>query len=169
MGLFDRMLTWRPGTAGGEAATRQVGAIPFTVLKGQVVFLLVTSRRTGRWIFPKGGLEADLAPWEVAAQEAFEEAGVEGTVERQPIGSYGTVKLQGFRRLPLLVEMYPLRIARQFDDWPEKRQRHRHFVLLGEARRLLAERRLVELATALDRRERQALTAQKPRAKSSAA
>jgi len=48
-------------------APRQSGAIPYKIVEGQVVFLIVTSRRTGRWIFPKGAPIEGLAPREVAA------------------------------------------------------------------------------------------------------
>jgi len=35
------------------------------------VFLLVTSRRTGRWIFPKGRLSEGMEPWQSAEREAY--------------------------------------------------------------------------------------------------
>jgi 8-oxo-dGTP pyrophosphatase MutT (NUDIX family) len=133
-------------------ATRQSGAIPYTVVEGRAVFLLVTSRRTGRWIFPKGSVIQGMTPWESAAQEAFEEAGVEGHVETVPIGAYRDLKTAGMRRLPIEVDLYPLRLLRQLDDWPEKHNRHRHWVILPEAKRLLSNPRMAELAALLDRR-----------------
>lgn len=133
-------------------AARQSGAVPYTVVKGQVVFLIVTSRRTGRWIFPKGAPIEDFEPWQVAALEALEEAGVEGEVETQPIGSYRTMKTLAIRRAVIEVDMYPLRVTRQLDDWQEKKYRHRHWVILPEAQRLLSEPRLAELAARLSRR-----------------
>jgi hypothetical protein len=42
--------------------------------------------------------------------------------------------------------MYPLEVAEQFDDWPEKGERRRHWATLAEARRLLSEPGLVALA-----------------------
>jgi 8-oxo-dGTP pyrophosphatase MutT (NUDIX family) len=131
---------------------RQAGAIPFTVVQGQVVFLIITSRRSGRWIFPKGAPIEGLSPWQVAMHEAAEEAGVEGDVYTQPIGSYRTMKTLGIRRAVIEVVMYPLRVTRQLDNWPEMKSRHRHWVILPEARRLLSEPRLAELASALSRR-----------------
>ena len=127
-------------------AARQSGAIPYTVVQGQAVFLIITSRRTGRWIFPKGAPIEGLTPWQVAAHEALEEAGVEGDIETTPIGSYRTVKTLGIGRRVIEVEMYPLRLTRQLDDWAEKGRRHRHWVILQEARRLLSEPKLAELA-----------------------
>lgn len=134
---------------------RQVGAIPYTVVGGQVVFLLVTSRRTGRWIFPKGAMEGDEPPWETATLEALEEAGVQGRAERVPVGSYRSTKKRGLRQHPIIVDMYPLRVEKQHDDWYEKGQRHRHWVVLAEAKRLLAEPGLAELAQVVSERESQ--------------
>ncbi|WMT92848.1 NUDIX domain-containing protein [Pelagibacterium sp. H642] len=71
-----------------EPAGPQYGAIPYTVVDGQLVVLLITSRGRGKWIFPKGGLMSGKTPWESAAHEAYEEAGVEGEIEEHPIGSY---------------------------------------------------------------------------------
>jgi 8-oxo-dGTP pyrophosphatase MutT (NUDIX family) len=163
-GLRRLASTWRDRfgfRADRRGAARQAGAIPYTVVQGQAVFLLITSRRTGRWIFPKGSLIDGLAPWEVAAHEAFEEAGVEGDVETRPIGSYQTLKTVGIARIPVEIDMFPLKLARQFEDWPEKGSRHRHWVILPEARRLLSEPGLVELVSVLNRRiltERQPAT-----------
>ena len=155
----DRLLL----RAGGPGASKQAGAIPYTVVKGQVVFLLVTSRGSGRWIFPKGEPIEGLAPWDVAAQEALEEAGIEGEVDRRPIGSYRTFKTMAFRRKIVDVEMYPLRVTRQFDDWPEKAHRHRHWAILPEAKRLLSDPLLAELAAKLSGRIRaQAQTQPQP-------
>jgi 8-oxo-dGTP pyrophosphatase MutT (NUDIX family) len=133
-------------------AARQAGAIPYAIVQGQVVFLLITSRRTGRWIFPKGAPIEGLEPWQVAAHEAFEEAGVEGEVDTRPIGSYRTMKTLAIRRAVIEVEMYPLRVIRQLDDWAERSNRHRHWVILAEAKRLLSEPRLTELAVRLSKR-----------------
>ncbi len=138
--------------AGGPAVSRQFGAIPYTVVKGQVVFLLVTSRGTGRWIFPKGDPMEGLAPSQVAAQEALEEAGIEGEVDPTPIGKYRAFKTLPFRRKVIEVELYPLRVTQQWDEWPEKGRRHRHWAILPEARRLLSDARVANLALRLNQR-----------------
>lgn len=133
-------------------AARQAGAIPYKVLEGQVAFLIVTSRRTGRWIFPKGAPIEGLSHSQVAAREAFEEAGVEGIVGEKPLGSYRTVKVKGVRRIGVVVDMYPLEVEIQHEIWPETGQRHRQWVLLSEASRLLSDARLVELASEVQER-----------------
>jgi hypothetical protein len=48
--------------------------------------------------------------------------------------------------------MYPLRMMQQLDEWREKGSRHRHWVILPEARRLLSDPVLAELATKLAHR-----------------
>lgn len=110
--LTDRMIV----RAREPEATRQSGAIPYTVVQGQTVFLIITSRRSGRWIFPKGAPIEGMTPWQVAAHEALEEAGVEGDVETVSIGSYRTMKTIGIRRAVIEVDMYPMRLTRQLDD-----------------------------------------------------
>ncbi len=135
-----------------DDAPRQSGAIPYRIVEGQVAFLIVTSRRTGRWIFPKGSPIEGLMPQEVAKREAFEEAGVEGVIDEAALGSYRTVKVKGVRRIAFEVDMYPLAVETQHESWPEIGQRHRHWVLLPEARRLLSETRLAEFAAELQER-----------------
>jgi len=144
----DRMLI----RAHAAEAVPQFGAIPYSVVQGQTVFLIITSRRSGRWIFPKGAPIEGMKPWEVAAHETFEEAGIEGEIESQPIGSYRTVKTSPIRRTVVEVAMYPLRMTRQLDEWPEKGNRHRHWVILPEAKRLLSDPALVEMAVKLAQR-----------------
>ncbi len=135
------------GSAGTPvAATQQFGAIPYRTVDGEIVFLMITSRRTRRWIFPKGGLIKGLLPAEIAAEEAFEEAGVRGTVGAKPAGHYHANKSGPAGGTRLLIEMFPLEIDEQFDDWPEKGERRRQWVTLAEARRQLSEPALVAMA-----------------------
>ena len=54
----------------------------------QLEIMLVTSRGTRRWIIPKGWPKRGMLPYDTAAKEAFEEAGVIGKVSKRPIGSY---------------------------------------------------------------------------------
>lgn len=134
-----------PGGASGSGQS-QFGAIPYRHVDGEIVFLIITSRGTGKWIFPKGGLIAGLSPTESAAQEAYEEAGVRGNIGALSVGSYRTLKTRSGVETLVPVQMYPLEVAEQLDDWPERGERRRHWVTLGEARRLLSEPGLVVLA-----------------------
>lgn len=127
-----------------SATARQVGALPYAFVEGRMALLLVTSRRSGRWIFPKGAIEPDMTAWESAALEAFEEAGVLGEIEQTPIGSYRAVTGAGTAGLTE-IDLYPLLVTQQLDLWKEKDQRLRHWVTIREARRLLAHRQLADL------------------------
>ena len=71
---------------------KQVAAVCYRIGKRGVQFLLVQTR-SGRWIFPKGGVEHGLTYAQSAALEAFEEAGVHGRIEEIPFTRY-------FRRRP---------------------------------------------------------------------
>ncbi len=139
--FLDRAsLRWRQ-----PSGVKQVGALPYAVVEGRVVFLLITSRRTGRWIVPKGSLIEGETAWRSAEIEALEEAGVEGIVEQTPIGTYRTIKKGSVTRQVVEVDLYPLLVTTQHDTWPEQDNRHRHWVLLREARRLLTDPDLADL------------------------
>ena len=135
-----------------ESAGPQYGAVPYTIVDGQLVVLLVTSRGRGKWIFPKGGLLTGLTPWESAAREAYEEAGVEGEIEHIPIASY-FLPVTEERPKPVEVKMFPLLVTSQRDDWEEKGQRYRHWAVFAEAKRLITHDGLADVALRLAQRE----------------
>jgi 8-oxo-dGTP pyrophosphatase MutT (NUDIX family) len=54
--------------------------------------LLVTTRQTKRWIIPKGWPIKGLKPAKSAAREAYEEAGVRGSVKTKAIGIFSYEK-----------------------------------------------------------------------------
>src|ERR1700733_5655545 len=70
-----------------SAVRQQVAAICYRTGTRGIEFLLVRTRG-GRWIFPKGGVEAGLRQAQSAALEAFEEAGVHGRIEEMPFARY---------------------------------------------------------------------------------
>ena len=75
----------------------QVAAVCYRIGSGGIKFLLVRTRR-GRWTFPKGGAEPGLTHAQVAALEAFEEAGVHGRIEEASFTRYIRRKGGGTRR-----------------------------------------------------------------------
>lgn len=96
--------------------------------KEKLEVLLVTSRETGRWIIPKGWPIKGLGPCETARQEAYEEAGVDGKVSDACAGIYSYTKLLGPQRetgVPCVVAVYPLRVSKLVDDFPEREERRR--------------------------------------------
>lgn len=125
---------------------RQVAALPFAKRKDGVKILLVTSRESGRLVLPKGWTEKGMKDWDAAAQEAFEEAGVKGSVARALIGSYNYTKIigPGFA-LACVVDVYPLEVKKLLKDWPEKSQRARLWLSPSEAAMRVAEPALAEM------------------------
>lgn len=145
-----------------EPAGPQFGALPYTIIEGQLVVLLITSRGRGKWIFPKGALIEGMTPWDTAAHEAYEEAGVTGEIEQTPIGSY-VLPVTEDRPKPVEVMMFPLRVTGQREDWEERGQRYRHWAVLHEARRLITHDGLADVAVALGHREMAAGRVQNPK------
>jgi 8-oxo-dGTP pyrophosphatase MutT (NUDIX family) len=66
----------------------QVAAVCYRVRSAGIEFLLVQTRGSGRWTFPKGSAEPGLTHAQAAALEAFEEAGVHGRMEETSFASY---------------------------------------------------------------------------------
>lgn len=112
--------------------------------------LLVTSRGTGRWILPKGWPMAGRSLAEAAAQEAWEEAGVRGTISDTEIGRYHYDKVQdrGFA-IPIEVRVFAMQIDELASDYPEAGQRKRRWYDPARAAELVAETGLKELLRAL--------------------
>ena len=131
---------------GRERRGRQCAALPFAWDKGELRVLLITSRETRRWVLPKGWMEKRLSAHALAAKEAFEEAGVVGEVERRPIGRYDYLKRGPRDRLTACsVRVFPLRVERLLDKWPERRQRRREWFSPAEAALAVEESGLVTL------------------------
>lgn len=135
-----------------EHAGPQYGALPYTIIDGQLTVLLITSRGRGKWIFPKGAQMEGKTPWESAALEAYEEAGVVGEIEETPIGSY-ILPVTDERPAPVEVKVFPMRVTEQRDDWKEMGQRFRHWAVLPEAKRLITHEGLADIAVKLAYRE----------------
>ena len=91
-----------------KAVGIQYAALPFRHSGRRLEILLITSRETRRWVIPKGWPVKGLAPQEAAALEAAEEAGLEGEIEANPIGSYRYLKhLKGGHTIPIQVIVFP--------------------------------------------------------------
>lgn len=118
----------------------QYGALCWRQGSEGVEVLLITSRDTGRWVIPKGWPMPGLAPEAAAAQEAWEEAGVEGQINPLCIGRYGYQKcLTVSSTVPCAVAVYGLRVAALAKSFPEVKERRRKWFPLQEAATLVAE------------------------------
>ena len=108
--------------------------------------MLITSRETRRWIIPKGRPEKKLLAWQVAAQEAYEEAGLIGQVSTKAIGSYASYKrLRSGEEVPCTVRVFLFKVERQLEDWPERTQRECRWMSPGEAALMASDPELVQL------------------------
>lgn len=131
----------------GKSRRKQFGAIPvrFTP-EGQLEIMLITSRQTRRWIVPKGWPMKGLEGHDTAAREAFEEAGVNGSISDRPIGSYVYAKrLKRNSTVDCEVELFPLTVEKERRRWPEMDERERHWFSPGEAARLVNEEGLARI------------------------
>jgi 8-oxo-dGTP pyrophosphatase MutT (NUDIX family) len=109
---------------------RQVAALPYrpAAKGGGIEVLLLTSRRTRRWIVPKGNIDRGRSLPDMAAVEAYEEAGVEGHVAPRPFGHFEYRKFRDAERSErAVVSLYPLRVELVYEGWPEMAQRTRRW------------------------------------------
>lgn len=121
-------------------------ALPYRVHDGRLEVMLVTTRGSGRWIVPKGKPEKGLDAPEVAAKEAFEEAGLCGAVGELAVGAFRfQSQTRGRAAAPCIVTVYPLRAESQAETWPEKGQRDTRWFTPDEAASLVHEPDLAEL------------------------
>lgn len=107
--------------------------------------LLVTSRRTGRWVVPKGMVEAHLGVARSAQVEAWEEGGVRGELSERPVGSYRYEKWGRSCR----VVLFAMRVTEVADDWPEASERDRAWVPLDAAAARVGQPNLARCLDAL--------------------
>lgn len=134
-----------------DAEGMQFGTIPYQIVDGEVAFLMITSRRSANWVFPKGSVIKGQSPSETAAQETFEEAGVRGEIAEKPIGGYVHPSNSDPTSMDR-VQLFPMLVTEQLEDWPEEAQRFRHWALLPQVKRLMASAQAAKLAADLNRR-----------------
>jgi 8-oxo-dGTP pyrophosphatase MutT (NUDIX family) len=117
--------------------------------------LLVTTRRTGRWTMPKGWPMKGRQLHEAAAQEALEEAGVQGKADKHSIGRYTYPKLLADGRvIPCMVEVFPLKVDKVLKHFKEEGQRTTAWVSCSTAASMVDEPELRGLLMLLERRLR---------------
>jgi 8-oxo-dGTP pyrophosphatase MutT (NUDIX family) len=117
--------------------------------------LVVTSRESGRWIIPKGWPIKGKKPHEVAAIEAFEEAGVRGKIKKKRFGFFTYLKqLPNDSRVPCIVQLHLLEVEKTFENFPERGQRLSEWVSFTEAARRVREPELKGLLLVADRKMR---------------
>ncbi|MFK7876217.1 MAG: NUDIX hydrolase [Paracoccaceae bacterium] len=131
----------------------QFAALCYKVQNDKVRVLLVTSRRTGRWIIPKGWPMDGKTPAETAAQEAWEEAGVQGKVRDMCLGLFSYRKvLEDADDLPCVAMVYPVKVKSLATIFPETGQRKRKWVSRKKAAQMVSEPELARILRDFDPR-----------------
>jgi len=108
-------------TAGKKTDVRtQFAALCYRGSGDDLEVCLITSRRTKRWILPKGWPMHKQTPADAAATEAWEEAGLTGRATDRCLGAYAYVKSLSTILTPVIVakrlaEPELRRIVRRFD------------------------------------------------------
>jgi 8-oxo-dGTP pyrophosphatase MutT (NUDIX family) len=125
----------------------QFGALPFRrIQNGGLEILLVTTRGRGRWIIPKGWAVSGLEPYESAAREALEEAGLVGRIGKEAIGSFRYMKrLKSGLVANCVVEVFPLEVQQHKSRWLEQGQREIRWFSADEAADVITEPKLKDL------------------------
>ena len=125
----------RSVNSGRASSAAQYAALPWRRRRGHSVeILLVTTRRTRRWIVPKGWPVSGCSPGECAAREALEEAGVLGVIAPKPIGAFPYRKRRkSGESVRCRVEVFPLQVTHQLRNWPEKSVREACWCSIDDA------------------------------------
>lgn len=95
---------------------------------------LVNSSDGLRWIVPKGHIDEGFTSTEAAAQEAWEEAGLRGTVHPEPVGRYSYRKFGQ----QYVVELFLMDVSAVEARWPEMAVRRRLWLAPAEAAELVS-------------------------------
>ena len=134
-----------PGPDGSERRDRpayyyaQSAVIPYRIAGGRLEILLIRSSGDKHWVVPKGIIDPGHSAQESALNEAREEAGIEGEVDNEPLGSYRYPKWGAF----CSVAVYPMAVSREIpvEEWEEP-ERGRHWVSAEMASKLLKQKEL---------------------------
>ena len=84
--------------------------------------------------------------------EAFEEAGVEGMIDPQPLGTLAHLKRMGLGSIRAQIVVHALKVEQEFAEWPEKEERLRRWFGITEALAQVDSGELRELIGSLARR-----------------
>ncbi|WP_308468253.1 NUDIX domain-containing protein [Azorhizobium oxalatiphilum] len=109
---------------------------------------LITSRETRRWVIPKGWPMKGLSPAKAAAREAYEEAGLLGSIATEPVGMYSYEKRLTLQTVPCDVMVFALKVKRYMKKWPERAERFGFWFSIESAAAAVQEEELSQLILA---------------------
>jgi 8-oxo-dGTP pyrophosphatase MutT (NUDIX family) len=109
---------------------QQAAAIPFRRDEsGELVVLLIRRKPNGPWGIPKGLIDMGHTAEQAALAEAMEEAGVEGELRGESVGSFRYRKFG----LTCNVRVWHMEVTREHDTYLEIVWRERKWFPLDEA------------------------------------
>ncbi len=116
----------------------QAAAIP--VYNGMLC--LISTRNKKRWIVPKGHINPEQSPAEAALQEAWEEAGLLGAVDAEPLGRYVYEKSASLFQ----VTVFLMHVHQEIEDFPESLSRQKIWLPFQDAVNRLHDPQLQKIA-----------------------
>jgi 8-oxo-dGTP pyrophosphatase MutT (NUDIX family) len=96
-------------------------ALPIRKSRSGTEVLLVTTRKRRHWIVPKGRREKQCEAHITAANEALEEAGVVGKIQKQPLVTFSQRRKR--RKRKVIVKVFRLSVRKQLKQWRERGER----------------------------------------------
>jgi len=123
----------------GKSLT-QVGVLAYRRARsGALELLLVTTRSTRRFMIPKGWRMKGKSEVRSACEEAREEAGVVGSPERSPIGTFQYWKRLRAAFVPITVKVFAMEVESELAEWRERGERSRAWLAPEQAAALVDE------------------------------
>jgi len=104
-----------------QKAVTHVGCLPFRETADGLEIMLITSRGQGIWLVPKGKIKASKNNFKNIKDEARDEAGVEGDLDRNTVYHYSYERKSG----RYYVAAYPLEVTKEHGKWKEMDERER--------------------------------------------
>ena len=102
----------------------QVASICYRHGRDGLEILLIKSLSRGQWILPKGWPKKRQSSAQTALDEAYEEAGIRGTIKPTPIGQYHYQKTnQTGVTLDCIAFVFEIAVTETVDDFPEAGKR----------------------------------------------
>lgn len=138
------MCTCSPFPGYGSGGERLVaGVVPLNASRTHV--LLIQSHKRSGWVLPKGGWESDEECMEAAEREAWEEAGIQISIdydlgeikESRPPKAKSSSKGTSTKSL---YQFYEATVTVEAASWPEKHKRDRWWATYAEAKEALKDR-----------------------------
>ena len=114
-------------------ANSKWGVIPFQIDTSGKVRVLIISTRRKNWSLPKGNLIRKIGPQRTALLEAYEEAGIDGTLATKPL-------LCSIGRI--CIYLFPMKVTKIYEDWPESGFRERKWIEISKAKDMLHHREM---------------------------